>query len=442
MAPETRRSVMGVVFLTVFLDMVGFSIIFPLFPAILEHYLEAEGEGSAIAGLQTWLAGWADSDWAVVTLFGGILGSLYSLLQFLFAPVWGGLSDRRGRRGVLLITLTGTAVAYVLWAFAGSFLVLVLARLLGGVMAGNLSIASAAIADTHEGKDRAKGMGMMGAGIGLGFVVGPAIGGLTAQWSQGLDWAASAHLGLNPFTGCAALAFVLSMLNLVWAARAFPETLPPERRGAQESRAGARHPFRTLKTIDRPGVRKTNLAYFLYFGAFGAMEFTLVFLAREYHGFDERDNMWMFVFIGLLIALVQGGLVRRLAPKHGEQQLAVVGMALTVPGFILIGLTHSVGVLYAGLAFLAVGSAFVMPCLSALVSRYSPAEKQGLAMGVFRSLGSLARAIGPIAGGVLYWKLGPWGPYGVGALVALIPLLLALKLPPVPPDQATSPEAR
>lgn len=434
MSSSERRPVLGIVFLTVFLDMVGFSVIFPLFPRVLEHYLELEGEGSLIAGLQQALSGLADSDWAVVTLFGGILGSLYSLLQFLFAPVWGSLSDRHGRRPVLLITLAGTTLSYVIWIVSGSFMLLIVARLVGGVMAGNLSTASAAIADTHSGRERAKGMGVMGAGIGLGFVVGPAIGGLLAQWSYDLDWAAHASLGLNPFSGCAAVALVLSLFNLVWAARRFPETLPPEKRGVSEVRASARHPFRALSTIDRPGVRSTSLAYFLYFAAFGAMEFTLVFLARERFDFSERDNAMMFVFVGLTIALVQGGMVRRMAPKYGERRVAAIGMALTVPGFVLVGAAGSVGLLYAGLAFLAVGSAFVMPCLSALVSRYSPAERQGLALGIFRSLGSLARAIGPIAGGLLYWKLGGVGPYYVGAAVALIPLFMALKLPAPPED--------
>jgi len=442
MADEKRRSVLGVVFLTVFLDMVGFSVIFPLFPSMLEHYLEVEGEASLVGDLRRWLAGFADSDWAVIALFGGVLGSLYSLLQFLFAPVWGALSDRRGRRSILLLTLGGTALSYLVWILAGSFFLLVVARLLGGVMAGNLSLASAAIADTHEGKDRAKGMGMMGAGIGLGFVFGPALGGLTAGWSRGLDWEAYGHLGLNPFSGCAALALALSLINWAWAARRFPETLPEERRGVREERARARTPFRALHEIDRPGVRPACVAYFLYLAAFGAMEFTLVFLARERLEFTELQNAWMFVFIGFVIAFVQGGLVRRLVPKLGEVRLAALGMALTVPGFVVVGAAHDVPRLYQGLALLAVGSAFVMPSLSSLVSRYSPAERQGLALGIFRSMGSLARALGPIAGGLLYFRLGGWGPYYVGAVVALVPLLMALRLPAPPPDQEGKPPAR
>lgn len=446
MTEERRRSVLGVVFLTVFLDMVGFSVIFPLFPAMLDHYLALEGEASLVGRLRDALRGLAANEMAVVTLFGGVLGSLYSALQFLCAPLWGALSDRHGRRPILLVTLAGTLLSYALWIVSGTFALLVVARLVGGIMAGNLSTASAAVADTHAGPERAKGMGTMGAGIGLGFVVGPAIGGLAAGWSRELDWAAGAHLGLNPFSGCAAAAGLLALLNLVLAWRRFPETLPRERRGTTASERTL-HPFRALRAIDRPGVARTCVAYFLYFGAFGAMEFTLTFLAVDRLGFSERDNAWMFVFVGLVIAFVQGGVVRRLVPRVGERRLALAGIALTVPGYVIVGAAGTTATLYAGLAFLALGSAFVMPSLSALVSRYSPEDRQGLALGVFRSLGSLARAIGPIAGGLLYWRLGSFGPYYVGAALTLVPLVLARRLPPVPdsPDpggQARPPDVR
>lgn len=433
MPDERRRSIMGVVFLTVFLDMVGFSILFPLFPGMLEHYLALEGNTSAIGRLHEALRELAANDWAAVTLFGGILGSIYSLFQFLFAPLWGTLSDRFGRRRILLFTLAGTAVANLLWGFSGTFAVLVVARLLGGVMAGNISTASAAIADTTTGRDRAKGMGMLGAGIGLGFVIGPALGGGLAAWSRGIDWGAGAEWGLNPFSGCAFAALALSLVNLVWAAARFHETLPPERRG----RAGAErslNPFGTLAKLDAPGVMRASVIYFLFFTAFGAMEFTLSFLARDRFAYDEAQIAWMFVFVGLGIAFVQGGVVRRLAPRLGEQKLARTGMILTLPGFVVVGAAHSGGVLYLGLALLAVGSSFVMPSLSALVSRYAPPQRQGLALGVFRSVGSLARAIGPLLGGILYWRLSSWGPYYVGAALAVIPLVLAFALPPVPKE--------
>ena len=423
-----RKSILLVAFLTVFLDMVGFSIIFPLFPRLLEYYLELEGPDGSVGRVRAALLVLAESDWAVTTLFGGLLGSLYSVLQFVSAPLWGAASDRRGRRTILLWTLAGTALSYVGWIFAGSFVLLVLARAVGGIMAGNISTVSAAIADTHKGPDRAKGMGMLGAGIGLGFVVGPAIGGLLADWSELWFRYGGGAWGLNPFSGCAAVALVLSLINLGLAAFLFPETHPVEKRGNAKAERTLR-PFAALKELDLPGVRGANRSYFIYSVAFAAMEFTLPFLVADRFGFGPMDIAKMFVFIGLTLAFVQGGLVRRLVPRFGEVRLTTLGMAVTIPALVIVGLAQSVLLLYVGLGLLAAGSAAVMPSLSALVSRYCPSERQGMAMGIFRSMGSLARALGPILGGVVYWKLGDQVPYPLAAAIIVVPLLIARGLP-------------
>lgn len=454
---DRPRSVLGLVFLTVFLDIVGFSIIFPLFPGMLEHYFAIEGADSLLGRLIAWLEGFAgDADNAVPTLFGGLLGSVYGLLQFIFAAVWGGLSDRVGRRPVLLLTLVGTVFGYLLWGFAGSFWMLVAARVFGGAMAGNISTASAAVADTTSGRDRAKGMGIVGMAIGLGFILGPALGAIFVGFSYvepgsvaavgGVAVVEDPHIGdpatlaLNPFSGAAFASMVLAILNLVLVARRFPETLPRERRGQGVS-ARSLNPFARLRTLAFPGVVRTNLIYFLYLVAFAAIEFTLTFLAAERLGYGHVQLAWMFVFVGLIIAIVQGGLVRRLAPKLGERLLARGGLLLTIPGFVLIGVAQSGGVLYAGLACMAVGSAFVMPCLSALVSRYCPSDRQGLAMGTFRSMGSLSRAVGPLIGAALYWRFGSASPYWLGAAFLLVPVGMALALP-APTDLDDEAETR
>lgn len=432
-APATKkRGVLGLVFLTVFLDMVGFSIIFPLFPDMLTWYVDQEGAGSMVGRLAAWLEGLVDDDFAVIVLFGGILGSLYSGLQFLFAPVWGAVSDKIGRRPTILFTLLGTALSYVIWFFAGTFVLLVIARLIGGLMAGNISTASAAVADTHAGKDRAKGMGVLGAGIGLGFVVGPALGGLAASWDLTGAWSSATSMGVNPFSGAATVAFSLAVLNLAWAALRFPETKDMRPAAAPPEHRRGINPFASLKRLSFPGVRTLNIAYFIYFTAFGAMEFTLVFLAAEHLGYGPRQNAYMFVFIGLTIAFVQGGIVRRLVPKVGEKKVAWLGMAMTVPGFIGIAAVtsaESAALLYASLALVSVGSSLVMPSFSSLASRYVPDDRQGFALGVFRSFGSLARVFGPLAGGFLYYGLGSYAPYALGAAVLLVPLMLAKKLP-------------
>ena len=377
------HSVMGVVFLTVFLDIVGFSIIFPLFPGMLEHYVGLEGPDSAIGQLAVWLNDLAASDSnAVQTLFGGILGSVYGLLQFVFATVWGGLSDRTGRRPTLIFTLCGTVGAYILWMFAGSFLVLVAARIFGGIMAGNISTASAAIADTTTSENRAKGMGMVGMAIGLGFILGPALGGFLAGWQ--LDSGSSATFALNPFSGPAFASACLAFINLIWVVKKFPETLSENNRAQGDARSF--NPLLRLKSLNFPGIANTTTLYLIYLTAFAGVEFTLSFLAVNRFDFSHTDLAWMFVFVGLIIAFVQGGIVRRAAPRFGERRVAQIGMLITAPGFFLMGKSQTPGELYSGLAFMAVGSALVMPCLSALVSRYAPADRQGLALGTFRSM--------------------------------------------------------
>jgi len=331
---------------------------------------------------------------------------------------------------VLLVTLMGTVLSYLLWVYAGSFIVLIAARILGGAMAGNIATASAAVADTTEDVDRAKGMGIVGMGIGLGFVVGPAIGAYCSTLQLGTQ-AITGHFALNPFSGAALVSLVLAVVNLVWVTMRFPETLPPERRGKTKQTRTV-NPFRRLADINFPGVKRTNILYFLYVGAFSAIEFTLTFLVVERLAYSRVQLGWMFVFVGLVIAFVQGGLVRRLVPRLGERRLTLIGLVLTAPGFLAIGLMSSGPQLYVGLAFMAVGSAFVMPCLSALVSRYSPPAVQGLAQGTFRSMASLSRAVGPILGALLYWKFGSAAPYALGALFLLLPIALTVGLPAPP----------
>ena len=421
-------------FLTVFLDIAGFSIIFPLFPKMLEHYLALEGPDSGIGGLAAWLQRFASDDQkAVVTLFGGVLGSIYALLQFLFAPVWGGLSDRIGRRPTLLLTLAGTVLGYVLWFFAGGFALLVLARILGGIMAGNVSTAAAVAADVTTGRERAKGMGIVGMALGLGFIFGPAIGGAShaAALSIYEAWPAGRALGINPFSTSALVAALLAVINLWWVAAKFPETLPPERRGSGEVTRSL-NPFRRLRGLAFPGVVRTHLIYFVQLTAFGAMEFTLSFLAADRFGFGVASIAWMFVYVGLWIAVVQGGLIRRLVPKLGERTVARIGLGMLVPGFLAVGFARSVLELYVGLTLLAAGSALVMPSLSALASRYTPPDRQGLVQGTLRSMGSLSRAIGPVLGGLVYWRLGSESPYWMGAILMVVPIAMSLRLPPVP----------
>ncbi len=426
--PQTS---IGVIFFTVFLDLVGFSIIFPLFPKMLDFYLNREASNSVLGGLVQSLESFAhvsggtgDVSIYVTVLFGGVLGALYALLQFLVAPIWGRLSDERGRRKILLITVAGLTLSYLLWAFSASFAVLVFARVLGGIMGGNISVASAAIADITDEKNRARGMGALGAAFGLGFIMGPAIGaGLYHLYPHDIGLA-----GTHPFTLAALGAFFLGLINLVWLSKRFHETLLPSSTRSAHHLVRTINPVGALLRLELPDVRRINLIYLLFSLAFTGMEFTLTFLVKERFSYGPKETAGLFVFIGVIIALVQGGIVRRMAPKFGERKMGLFGLMDVALGLVLIAISTGQGLFYLGVGIMAVGSALVNPSLSSLASLMAPPDRQGEILGLFRSMGSLARAIGPIAACMIYWRLGSSSPYWVAALMMLPPLLLMLKM--------------
>ena len=432
---KSSRGRLAAIFLTLFLDLVGFSIIFPLFPAMLDYYLPTgQGEESLLGQLVSPLANWAQSSgtanprFMTSVLFGGILGSLYSILQFICAPLWGAYSDRVGRKKVLLITISGLALSYIAWFFASSFWVLLLARVLGGAMGGNLSVATAAVADSTTREKRSSGLAIVGIAFGLGFIVGPAIGGLFAK----IDLTAIAPgleaFGVNPFSVPALVSLILTLINLVWISRRFEETLPESKRAMPNPERRALAIFRIFQCPDAK-TRRTNFVYLIYMLAFSGMEFTLTFLAVERFSFSPAQNGGMFVYIGLILVLVQGGIVRRLAHPVGEKRLAIAGLAFGVTAFLAIAMTVETGLFFGGLALMAFSIGLTSPTLSALVSLYSSEDDQGANLGVFRSAGSLARAIGPLVAAFIYFIYGSQSTYLFGALVVVIPLIMALKLP-------------
>lgn len=431
---KQESSTLRIVFLTLFLDLVGFSIIFPIFPALAEYYTSVDPDNfflrlifDSITALLN--ASGAPAQVVPIVLFGGVLGSLYSLLQFLCAPFWGALSDRIGRRPVLLISIAGLGLSYVCWFFAGSFTLLILARLLGGVMSGNISAASAIVADVTPEDRRSRGMAVIGIAFALGFIIGPMLGGVLSLVDLTEMFPGMVAFGLNPFSMPALFAGLLSCINLLLVVRRLPETLPPERRKQPHTSERSINPLKLFMPLPYPGVSQTNNLNFLFLTAFSGMEFTLTFLAVERLNFSPMQNGYMFIFVGFILTLVQGGIVRRHAHKIGERRLAFAGLLITMPGLIMIGLSESISLLYAGLFFMSLGSALVIPCITALVSLYAPAQHQGRALGVFRSLGALARVIGPALASIAYWKFGSAVPYYAGAVFLILPLLLMLRLP-------------
>ena len=297
-------------------------------------------------------------------------------------------------------------------------------------MGGNISTATAVVADITTTKNRSKGMAFIGIAFALGFVIGPAIGGILSLVDLTKIYPHLIQYGINPFSAPAAVAFSLSLFNIIWVYTHFKESLPAEKRGVVVTQRSA-NPLKIFSPLPYKGVNLVNFGNFLFLSAFSGMEFTLTFLAFERLGYTSMQNAYLFIFIGFILAMVQGGYVRRKAGEVGEKKMAIRGLIALIPGLVLIALAYSNIMLYSGLFFLSVGSSMIIPCLTSLVSIYTPAHEQGRSIGIFRSMGALARVVGPIAASVIYYKYGSAAPYYVGSVFLLIPIFMLMKLPEV-----------
>ena len=424
-----------IVFLTLFLDLVGFSIIFPLFPDLLDYYLPENSQGESTPLLAhlikplyqlAELSNHTDPKFITTVLFGGILGSLYSLLQFICAPIWGSLSDIHGRKNILLITISGLAISYAIWAFAGNFWILIIARIVGGIMGGNISVATAIVADVTPPERRTSGMAIVGIAFGLGFILGPAIGGFLGQFNLLEYHPALKEFGINPFTITALFSLLLSIINLVWVYTSLPESLPEELR-----KRSSAEPFKMFSLFQHENkkIQKINLCYFIYMTAFSGMEFTLTFLAVDRFLFSTVENGLMFVYIGFFLILTQGLLVRKFSPVFGEQNLSISGLLAGIFAFILLSQSTGLSLFFIALAMMALSIGLTSPSMSALVSLNASESEQGTLLGLFRSAGSFARTIGPLFAAFIYFAMGPTASYALGSVLVLVALMAFYNLP-------------
>lgn len=383
--PEAGVSwkVLGVVFLTLFLDLVGFGLILPVLP----FYAVTFGASPAVVAM---------------------LSTAYSVAQFVMAPVLGRTGDRYGRRPVMLISIAGSCVAMLVLGFASSLAMVFVARFVTGMSSANISTAQAIVADRVSPEERAKYMGMMGAAIGLGFVFGPALGGLL--------WSAEAPA--RPFLVAAGLAAV----NWMLAWRFLPETRRADvqaRHGAEPGLPGPLARFVQLFRIADPNLRTLVLCYFVFNLAFSAMEATFALLMDARLGWGERETGALFTEIGFVIIVVQGVVVGRLVRRVGEKRTLVVGLAILAIGLATTGSVRAAAWIATGSAAIAAGNGLVVPTLSALVSRASGAHEQGVKLGVAASAASLARIVGPLAAGLAFEMLGPGTPMQFGAALVV-----------------------
>lgn len=403
-----------VLFLIVFLDMLGFSIIFPIFPKILNFYLQ-NGDPLAAEFLKAF-SSFSSKETGNTVLLGGILGSIYAVLQFIFAPVWGSLSDRYGRKPLMVWTGFGNLFGYLIWLFSGSFSLFILSRTVTGAMGGSISVASAAMADATNEKDRTKGMGMIGAGIGLGFVFGPPFGGISSEWNFSF-----LNNSSNPAAVPAFLSVLIALLCLSSCILFFKETAPF---GSQEVR---RHPIFSFSAVRGKDIAQVIAVYFIYTFGFSGFEFCLNFYLNDSFQFTPKQIGMSFVMMGGIIVLVQGGIIRRISGKIPVKKICTAGLFLLGFGFLLLSAVSDIYSVYAGLCFLSAGSAFLNPGLSSMASLFSGADEQGKNLGIMRGFGSLARACAPGTYSLVYWSLGGRSIFAVSFIMVFIGWLFLLK---------------
>ncbi len=384
------------VFLTILLDLIGFGMILPLLPFYAQELHASPFEI-------------------------GLLFSSYSLAQLLFAPLLGRLSDRVGRRPVLLASIAGGAASYLLFALAPTYGVLLLARTLSGLAAANYAIAQAYMADVSAPEERSKAMGLVGAAFGLGFVLGPALGGLLAHAG---DWSGMGHR-IVPLT-----AATLSGINLMIALFGLPESLSPELRRGAVARGGSWLGLSDLRTVARGGpLRGLMVLFFLVMFCFSIMETTLALFCQERFGFGVRETSWLFVFVGVVLVVVQGGLLGRLVRRFGERSLILSGIVLMALGLILLPLPSAgskLGLLLLSLLLLAVGQGIHNPSSLGLLSRLTDERSQGGTIGISRSFGALARTLGPAVGTWIFGAFGAGWPFWTAGGLMLVALFVAV----------------
>jgi DHA1 family tetracycline resistance protein-like MFS transporter len=369
-----------IIFITVFIDLVGFGIIIPLLP----FYAESFGANAFIIGL---------------------LATSFSLMQFVFSPVWGRWSDKIGRKPIILVGLLGSCVSYVAMALAGSLVLLFVARIIGGIAGANVATAQAYIADITTPEDRAQGMGLMGTAFGLGFIFGPAIGGLLSRVSPETPMWFAAALCLGNFVAAWFL-------------------LPESRRATASTKAlGRMAAFR--HAMNKPTLLLVLALYFIVTMAFSAFEATFALFSEARFGYTAASIGFLFAFIGTVLAIVQGVLVGRVVKRVGERTLIPLAILLISISIGLLPFVWSVPALLVALFFLAVGMGFNSPSLSSMVSKLSDADDQGGTLGLASSLASLGRVVGPASGGYLYDAYGMTTPYVSSAALMFFAVVIS-----------------
>ncbi len=351
---KTNSSLL-ILFSVVVLDLVGFGIVVPILPFYAGKY---GADGTTL----------------------GILLTCYSAMQFLFSPVWGKLSDKIGRKKVLLITMVGSVLGLLILGLAKSLALLFIGRIVSGIFAANISVASAFVTDVTTTENRAKGMGMIGAAFGIGFILGPAIGGILSVYGYSVPVLLAAGLGA---------------INVVYALFRLGESHPVKHEGPTVSRAAV---------LEVPLVRKLCILNFLFTLGVNQLETVFAFFMADRFNYDARHVAYVLVLMAFIMVAIQGGMIKRLVMRFGEKRLVTVGSILLAIAFFFVPESHTIWFLLIPLSISSVGRGISQPSLMSLVSRGGDETLHGTVMGTFQAAASLARVFGPIIAGVLYDK--------------------------------------
>jgi MFS transporter, DHA1 family, tetracycline resistance protein len=379
-----RRSPLVFLFVTVFVDMIGYGIVVPLLP----FYAGPYASGAVLVGL---------------------LGSLYAAMQFIGGPFLGGFSDRHGRRPVLLTCLLGTSLAYLLLGLAQTLAYLVFAVVLAGAASGTLATAQAYIADSTAREDRARGLGMIGAAFGLGLMAGPAIGGI---------------LSLHSLSAPALFASALALANCGFGYLTLPESHAPHLR--KKVPLLRLDPISQLaRILQMRHVRALLAAVLLLNLALAGLVNNFPLFSQARFGWGTTSNAFFFAFVGLCAVVTQGVLIGRLQPRFGESRLILGGLVLASLNLLLVALVPYGILLYPIVGLLALGMGLAIPSLTATISNRTPAETQGRLMGGLQAILSLAMILGPALAGLAFDHLGIPAPYLIGGTLALLSLIVS-----------------
>lgn len=377
------RTQLSILLLTVFIDLLGFGLVIPILPT----YAVTLGASSFEVGL---------------------VMAVYALMNFIFSPFWGGLSDRVGRRPVIAGTVLVTALAFLLLAHAETLLLLFAARMLAGIGSANIAASQAYITDVTPPAERARALGMIGAVFGIGFIFGPPVGGFIKE-----------HYGMAA-VGYSATA--LSVLNLVLVLLFLPESLKTRNREVKVQMKPVSQAWNALRNTR---YRDLFLTSFIYITAFSMMQITVALLWEQQYGLSEARIGYMFAAMGLASALVQGLMVGWLSRTFGERRLMLAGcvfMGLGLLAFPWVPQEWFVPLAFVPIALLALANGCLMPSITSLLSRRASEREQGQVLGLNQSFGSLARIAGPTLGGTLYgWHFS--SPYVGGAVLMTVALL-------------------